>query len=185
MKKKTIIIISLVFVISLLSFTIAYLVRETDTRSIITFGSLKMQLLETTIENGEEIEVKENDTMDISNTSNVSRIVKVKNVGNHPMYVRLKLSVIGNTKTEEEIDLTNLVTIPILENWIYQDGYYYYNNILKKNEESTPLMREIIFNNQTLSNDYLGAKIKLEIDAYAVQSEHNSSNVLEAEGWPE
>ena len=160
MKKKTIMIVSLVFIISLLSFTLAYVIRETDTSSIITFGSL---------------------TMDISNSTNVSRIVKVKNVGNHPMYVRLKLSVVGKNNNDD-IDLTDLVTIPILENWIYQDGYYYYNDILEKNEESTPLIEEIIFNQQTLANDYIGAKIKLEIDAYAVQSEHNSDNVLEAEG---
>lgn len=184
MKKKTIMIVSLVFIISLLSFTLAYVIRETDTSSIITFGSLKMKLIETTIENGEEKEVNLYDTMDISNSTNVSRIVKVKNVGNHPMYVRLKLSVVGKNNNDD-IDLTNLVTIPILENWIYQDGYYYYNDILEKNEESTPLIEEIIFNQQTLANDYIGAKIKLEIDAYAVQSEHNSDNVLEAEGWPE
>ena len=55
MKKKSIIIIIILCLITLISVTYAYIVRETNTSSIITFGSLKMELIETTIKDGQEV----------------------------------------------------------------------------------------------------------------------------------
>ena len=185
MKKKTIIILIVLCLITIISVTYAYIVRETNTSSIITFGSLKMDLIETTIKDGEEVRVTNHDDMDISNTNTASRIVKVKNIGNHPMYVRVSLNIEGKTKSKEAIDTTNLVSMNIKDNWTYKDGYYYYNEVLNPDETTSELIDEIVFNNNYIVDNYDRSKFTLNIKAQAVQSEHNKENVLEAVGWPE
>ena len=185
MKKKSVIILIVLLLVTIISVTYAYIVRETNTSSVITFGSLKMELIETTIKEGEEVRITNNDDMDISNTNTVSRIVKVKNIGNHPMFVRISLNIKGKTKNKEEIDTENLVSIDIKDGWTYKDGYYYYNKILNPNETTSDLMNEIVFNNSYLVQNYKNSKFSLDIKAEAVQSEHNKENALEALGWPE
>lgn len=185
MKKKSIIILIILCIITLISVTYAYVVRKTNTSSIITFGSLKMELIETTIKDGKEVRVDNNDDMDISNTNTVSRIIKVKNIGKHPMYVRILLNIKGKTKDKEEINTTNIISIIPKDNWIYNDGYYYYDKALNPNETTTELIDEIIFDNNHIFQNYRGSKFTLDIKAEAVQSEHNKDDVLEVVGWPE
>ena len=185
MKKKSVIILIVLLLVTIISVTYAYIVRETNTSSVITFGSLKMELIETTIKDGKEVRVSNNDDMDISNTNTVSRIVKVKNIGNHPMFVRISLNIEGKTKNKENIDTDNIVSMDIKENWLYKDGYYYYNKILNPDEITSELIDEIVFNNSYIVENYKNSKFTLDIKAEAVQSEHNKENVLEAVGWPE
>ena len=185
MKKKSLVVLVMLCLITLISVTYAYIVRESNTSSIITFGSLKMELIETTIKDGKEVRVANNDDMDISNTNTVSRIVKVKNIGNHPMFVRVSLNIKGKTKNKENIDTSNIISMNIKDNWVYKDGYYYYGKVLKPDEVTSELIDEIIFNNNYILQNYKGSKFSLDIKAEAVQSEHNKDNVLEAVGWPE
>ena len=44
------------------------------------------------------------------------------------------------------------------------------------------MLEEINFDNANLAQ---GTKIQLDINAYAVQSEHNEGSATEALGWPE
>ena len=69
LNKKNIILILLIIVIALLSIALvtAFITRSTTAKNVITFGSIKMQLIETTLdENNQEIEVKDNDILDIT-----------------------------------------------------------------------------------------------------------------------
>lgn len=183
MKKRYLILILLLLIVSV-SATYAFIIRETDSESIITFGSIKMDLMETTLVGDEEVEVPDGDTLDISDSTNVSRIVRVKNVGRHPMYVRAKLDVYGE-KDGEFFDVSDAYKIDTSENWIYQDGYYYYKDSLSDNEITDELMKEIEFDNEIVNTKYQGYKFNLKIEGQALQSENNKDNVLEAEGWPE
>lgn len=182
MKKRYLVLILLLIIVSA-SATYAFIVRESDTESIITFGSLKMKLMETTLVNGEEIEVSD-DALDISNATNVSRIVRVKNVGRHSMYVRVKLNIYGENDGET-FDISDAYKIDTSDNWIYQDGYYYYKDALSENEITDELMKEIVFDNDIVNSKYQGSKFNLEIKGEALQRENNKDNVLEATGWPE
>ena len=182
MKKRYLVLILLLIIVSV-SATYAFIVRESDTESIITFGSLKMKLMETTLVNGEEIEVSD-DALDISNATNVSRIVRIKNVGRHSMYVRVKLNIYGENNGEI-YDISDAYKIDTSDNWIYQDGYYYYKYALSKDEITDELMKEIVFDNDIVTTKYQGSKFNLEIKGEALQRENNKDNVLEATGWPE
>ena len=182
MKKRYLILILLVLIVSV-SATYAFIVKESDTESIITFGSLKMKLMETTLVDGEEVEVSD-EVLNISHVTNVSRIVRIKNVGKHSMYVRVKLDVYGENEGNR-VDISDAYKIDTSENWIYQDGYYYYKDALSENEITDELMREIVFDNDVVNSKYQGFKFVLDIKGEALQRENNKDNVLEAEGWPE
>lgn len=182
MKKRYLILILLLIIVSA-SATYAFIVRESDTESIITFGSLKMKLIETTLVDGEEVEVSD-EVLNISHVTNASRIVRVKNVGEHSMYVRVKLDVYGENEGSK-VDISDAYKIDTSENWIYQDGYYYYKYALSENEITDELMREIVFDNNIVTSKYQGFKFNLDIKGEALQRENNKDNVLEAEGWPE
>ena len=186
MKKGKILLLILLFVILFgsLSLTFTYYVMEENTKSVITFGNLKLQLEELTFKNGEYVKVNDNDSIDITNEKILSRIVKVKNVGKNPFYLRLKLNFSGQSKNNSVVDGNNLINIDINENWEKKGEYYYYKKALNPKEETTELMKEIKFDNKKILKNYQGSKFKLEIIAEAVQSENNATNVLEATGWP-
>lgn len=183
MKKGKIMLIILVFVILFgsLSLTYTYFVMEEDTNSVVTFGNLKLKLIEKTLSGSEYVDV--NDNIDITNTKKLSRLIRVKNVGNNSFYVRLKLNFIGQ-KGNNKFNANNLISLNIDDNWEYKDGYYYYKKEVKPKEESSNLMEEIIFDNKKILKNYQGSSFRLEVNAEAVQSENNSSNVMEATGWP-
>ena len=183
MKKRYLVLILLLIIVSV-SATYAFIVRESDTESIITFGSLKMKLMETTLVDGEEVEVDDEESLDISHATNVSRIVRVKNIGRHSMYVRVKLNIYGENDGEI-YDISDAYKIDTSDNWIYQDGYYYYKYALSEDEITDELMKEIVFDNDIVTTKYQGSKFNLEIKGEALQRENNKDNVLEAKGWPE
>ena len=89
--QKSFLIIILIIVIGLISLTsiIAFVTRSAMAKNVITFGSLKMQLLQTTIdENNNEVEVENNKDINITYKSTLSRIVKIKNLGKHDFFCK-------------------------------------------------------------------------------------------------
>ena len=68
-------------------------------------------------------------------TAIVSRIIKVKNLGNHEFFLRISLDMIGIDENNNEFDANNLIKYDVnTEDWIYNDGWYYvlarYDNCL-------------------------------------------------------
>lgn len=188
LSKKNILIILLLIVIALCSIRgiIAYITRTTIAKNIITFGNLKMQLIETTIaENNKEIEVDLNDEINILENSKLSRLVKVKNLGKHDFFVRISMNMIGKEKNGEEFDANKFVLYNLNKtDWIYENGWYYYKKIVKPNEITSNLITEIDFDINNISEKYPSSVFKLDIKAEAVQAENNAENVLEVLGWP-
>jgi len=164
--------------------TFAFIIQETTSTSVLTFGSLKMRLIETTIENGVETEIESGSSINITNNSNINRNVKIENIGNQEMYVRVALNIQGK-KDNLKFDATSLVDIKAdSENWIYKDGWYYYKNSIKPNELTDNLKINIDFKIDKISSTYSGGNFNLYIDSEALQYKNNSENVLEARGWP-
>ena len=162
----------------------AFFVTKIETDNVISFGNIKVQLLNHMIdENGNEIQANKEE--DLLKNKNVSRIIKVKNVCQHSAYIRVRLNMQGNK------DLTNYPASEYVEYkfnndaWIEKDGWFYYNVILKSGETSKNLMDGISFDVDKLTSDYPGSKITWTVEVQAVQSENNSDNVLIAKGWPE
>jgi len=188
MDKKTYIVVILLIIASmcLITTTIAFITRSIIAENIITFGNLKMQLIETTLdENNVEREVVNNEILDITNHSNVSRIVKIKNMGNHEFFARISLGIIGIDENNEEFNANKLVSYNLnTEDWVYRDGWYYYKKIIKGNETTSNLITEINFDINNITINYPGGKFKFDINAEVVQAENNANDVLDAVGWP-
>lgn len=187
MKKKKTILLFILSIISLFFITISYafITRTIKADNIFTFGNLKMQLLQTTIENGKEVEVVDKDSFDVTTESKISRKIKVKNLGKHPMYVRISLNFVATSSKKEDLNIQDSIIFDINNNdWIYKDGWYYYKEQLLPGKTTQTLIENITFDTEKLINNYDVNKFDLEINSYAVQSENNKGNVLQAKGWP-
>lgn len=159
--------------------TFAYYTAEDSARSVITSGSLEMTIIETTADGKafpkEGVFVMPGDT--------VSKIVTVENSGQQPFYIRAQL-----VKAVEDSPLSAEMCLkPNIdgEHWLSKDGYYYYHTALAPGETTLPLFTQVEIDGKSVNNSHLGKTLLLEINAQAVQSEHNGSSVLEAVGWPE
>lgn len=185
-KKKSILIAIILCALLTLSIRVyASYVLEESTKSVFTFGNLKLKLIEKTNENGQIVSVDQNKNIDIANINKLSRIISVKNVGKNPFYLRVKVAFVGiSNDNNDKFDASDLISFDIDENWIKSDHYYYYKFEVAPNEETSNLLTEIEFDNYTLVKKYLGSTFHLEVSAEAVQSENNRDNVLEATGWP-
>jgi len=112
----------------------------------------------------------------------VSKKVSVKNIGENPFWLRVKLinaiddSIISADVLELDINNTD---------WIDgKDGYYYYNKPLESGLETEKLFTQVKVVGSA-DNGYLGKTIKLTVCAFAVQSEYNdASSPLNVVGWP-
>lgn len=121
-----------------------------------------------------DIKVNENGFENVTNVNPGdihNKKVTVKSLGSKDTYVRVKL-------TEKWEDLAEGVTTDGVatyvtgDDWVDGgDGYYYYKKILK-NEETTPLIKEVVFDGPKMGNDFQNATFKLEVKAEAVQASH-------------
>ena len=186
MRKKHLILLIAIAIILLpsLSITYMYYLMEENTNSVITFGNIKVKLIEQELRDGKYIDISNNDIVDITNTSKLDRIIKAKNIGNNAFYLRLKIEFNGTSDGNNFFDANDLITIQANDDWIYQEGYYYYKKPLDKNEETSELTREILLDRNRLYSNYKGYKFYLDIKAQAVQSEHNVEDVMEVTNWP-
>ena len=184
MKTEKLLIIALILIIIIPVLIYASFISSTMSSNVITFGKLRMELIETSIdENGNEIKVKDNENENISLNSNVSRRVRIKNVCSHPMFVRIKLGLLLDNNYDDT--LNNSVWYDINDNdYLYKDGWYYYLKKLEPGKETSNLITQINFNLVGLDN-YSSKTIKLNIDAQAVQAENQADNVFSVQGWPE
>lgn len=186
-KKYIMIFILLIFIIIFSIFsTVAFITMKIDAKNIITFGSLKMELIETTLnQDNTETKIENDDIIDITNISDLSRIIKVKNIGKHDFFTRVSLNLIGIDKDNVEFSATKYINYDVNSTeWIYKDGWYYYNKIVTRDEITTGLLTNIKFDVNSITSDYPNGKFKLDIKAETVQAENNSKDVLEAMGWP-
>ena len=188
-KKRRLVIFFLViiaFFIFIIS-SVAFRVYNKTANNVITFGNIKMQLLQTTLnENNEEINVNNNEKFDITHTSTVSRRIKVKNLGKQEIFLRISLEMIGTDENNKEFNANDLVTYDVNENdWIYKDGWYYYKNTIKENEITSNLITEIAFDINNITTNYPKGNLKFNVKAQAVQAKNNAVDVLNVVGWPE
>ena len=182
-KKKRYILILLLLIISL-TYVSTFLVRENQFDNVVTFGDLKLQIVNQTLDsNGYEVDVMQD--AEKLNNAKVNRIVKIKNICDNDMYVRVKVDFNGKNANDQEFEPDSYIEIIGGDDaWIYQDGWYYYQDILKPSITTENLMSSLEFDMDKLTSHYSGSNIELNIEAQAVQSTHNASQVLEATGWP-
>ena len=124
------------------------------------------------------VKVAINETFNEELTGNVNpgdsyeKVVSVDNIGTKRAYIRVKLT----PKFAGELD-TDVVTYPILANWVlHTDGWYYYKNIVQPGASTTNLIEKVIFEGAGMGNEYQGAEFTLTVNAEAIQATNGAIN---------
>lgn len=189
MKKKIAIGAVLVLCLSMLIYsTIAYFNTADTARNVITAGDIKIELQETAINNdGDEILFEQSqERFDVMPGQDVSKIVRVKNTGSNPAYIRIQvqkaIALAADAQGDVDLDLISLDFDS--EKWtLGNDGYYYYNEPLAPGETTAALFRNVKFDTK-MGNMYQGSTATIKVSAQATQVKNNGDNAIDAKGWP-
>lgn len=182
-KKRAALIAAIVCCIAMVAAgSLAYFNAQETAKNVITTGALKMALHDETTD-GKPF--PEDGISGVVPATTVDKKVYVENVGSVDMYVRIALDkVITPAKgSQAELDFSNITLDIDSSKWTEKDGYYYYNRALKPGEKTEPLFTKVSFGAE-LGNDYMDAKVVIDVDAQAVQSKNNTDSALDAKGWP-
>lgn len=180
MKRRILILFLILAILSLASAgTYAYYITLQPARNVVTTGGIRFELQETR----EDGTAFPDAPVVIMPGDVASKIVTVENTGNHPMYLRIKLTP---AVVNSDLPADNCMDLDINQlDWTFSEGYYYYNTALEPGKTTSPLFTEVTFLGDQIDNAYLGKLFSLDVAAFAVQSEHNGADPLQAQGWPE
>lgn len=193
MKKK---VFSLALVICCLavfltSSTLAYFTKEDTATNVITTGKIDIDLVEKVVvdpETGETETVEDFYVEGVMPGQEVSKIVLVENEQYaEDAWVRVKITKSIVLADGKEGDSSLLEIKPNTTDWTARDEadgiWYYYNKPLKSEEETAPLMENVVFSVKA-GNEYQEARAEIYVLAQAVQVKNNGATALEANGWP-
>ena len=188
MKKKIAIGAVLVLCLSMLIYsTIAYFNTANTARNVITAGDIKIELQETAIRDGEEILFEQSqERFNVMPGQDVSKIVRVKNTGSNPAYIRIEvqkaIALAADSHGDVDLDLVSLDFDG--DSWrLGSDGFYYYNEPLAPGETTAALFRNVKFDTG-MGNMYQGSTATIKVSAQATQVKNNGATVFDAAGWP-
>ena len=188
MSKRKILAIAIIAIIGAMTVgcTSAYFAMSSRAHSIISTSGVAIELIEDT-------EAEGNDGRPVPFTNiegamageRISKIPKIRNLDEGEVYVRMKLMA--------HVELANgsinkispsAFDLDISRSWSPKNGYYYYLRPLAKGETTHALFTTVVIPKNSTDNKYQGAKYTLKIRAEAVQTAHNGTDPLEAQGWP-
>lgn len=185
--------------------TLAFTVDMVPASNVVSFGSVKVRVCEYTLnEQGEEIPFEANEHGDYPETkaggSDISRIVRVENVGAQSEYVRARLRMTSVAPDGSSADASGNVAFHVNAGeglpWIDGgDGWYYYRGLVGRGGMLDPgAMTESLMDSLRFVGNYHDAardgSFRLDIDVQAVQAKNQRASdavldVLDVEGWPE
>lgn len=188
MKRKLAIIFGLIAVLAVLSTgTLAYFTTTVTADNVVTAGDMKLEIHDRNSA-GEDFT---SEGMIVMPGDKIDEVVTVENTGNHPMYLRVKVTKGVNDETLADTAEDCLkIDIADPDKWQFKvdeetgEGYYYYQEVLEAKEATPPLFEQVEIAGMQVDNKYIGKNFNLKISAYAVQSENNGATVWEAFGWP-
>lgn len=181
------VIIALIAMLLCLPGTLAAFLADTKAQNHIDFGGVNLKIIQTSLnEQGQEEVFDSKEATNIATKAIQSRIIRVKNTGSHPLYVRVQPQFKGIDSQGKPIDILAFTEYEInTADWIYKDGWYYYLHILEPDKVSELLLDELIFDVNQITSKYPGSTFDIDFYVQGVQSEHqNTLNVLEVTGWP-
>jgi predicted ribosomally synthesized peptide with SipW-like signal peptide len=149
----------------------------------IASGILDVSLIEMTDPGTGEIEYV--NPVEIMPATSVSKIVKVKNSGDLPVFIRMKIDKsINKPENTLPADWEALISCDIdTDVWTYKDGYYYYNEALESGSVTIPLFKNVYFS-ADMGNEFTNSQILFTVRCEATQRNGNGEDPLAAQGWP-
>lgn len=177
--------------------TLSVITREMPLETKVQFGTVDVKAVITTKNAaGEEVEASNGDELG-KGVAHISRIVRVENTGDHPVFARMKIGfecVDAQGQAHAIDDLVNYTYSDAYDPaggvWMdrlpQSDGFFYLKEVLPENVVSEPLITGFEVNTEEAVARYgEGCTFQLVVDCCGVQSKNQKSeNVLEAEGWP-
>lgn len=173
--------------------TYAYFTDGIDSQqNKIASGTLDVELIEMRQSGtGETAYVN---PVEIMPATEVSKIVKVKNTGTLPVYIRIRIEKDINKQESElpenweslitcDFNLDNIATDAKEGLWTYLDGYYYYNEALEAGKTTVPLFEHVFFS-ADMGNEFTNSEIFFTVRCEAAQVNGNADSPMEATGWP-
>lgn len=193
-KRRAIAIAVLCILLLAAAGTIAFTTRTQTAENVLTFGSVKMQVLETEQAASGEVAVPDGHEVEAA-SGKASRIVRFQNVGASTMYVRARPVMAVERADEAEVSqdqVSAVVEFGMDQSGAWQegsDGWWYYVAPVEAGAEgdgqtTSPLMESIEFKGDFYSVAGPGGKFVFTVEAQAVQADNNGSSALEAQGWP-
>ena len=182
-KKRIGLIATIVCCIAILaSGTVAYFTAQETAYNVITTGALSMRLVE---EGADGKPFPKEGITGVLPNMEVTKKVYVENTGDVDMYVRIALDQKIESLSDPAAKLNfDHISLNINKtDWTEKDGYYYYNRVLKPGEATEPLFTTVSFDAK-MGNEYMNARVRIDVDAQAVQSKNNTDSPLTAAGWP-
>ena len=114
----------------------------------------------------------------------VDKTVTVKNMGELPVYVRVKLDKKISDESGLPAGWQEMITCNLnLTDWTYKDGYYYYNEAISMGESTEALFDKVAFA-ASIGNEFVGKTVSFSIISEATQANGNGGSALDAQGWP-
>ena len=179
----------------------------------LQFGRAGIETVITTVDvSVQEVIAPEGEAL-VRGAANAQRIVRVRNTGDHPLYVRMKLGfacVDAQGAAHPIDDLVKYASAATGDSsgsaWVARgidggvvsaadafagaptaDGYLYLARPLAPGELSAPVVTGLVVDTEAAVSRYgESSTYRLAADAHGVQSENQTTeNVLEVEGWPE
>ena len=163
--------------------SLAYFTAQETAYNVITTASLDMTLHEETA-GGKPF--PEDGVLNVLPDSRVDKIAYIENSGEAEFWCRMRIekSIRAAEGVDAELNFDHIALDINSDAWTEKDGYYYYNKPLKPGECTEPLFTQVRFGRE-LGNEYMNARLVIEVHAQAVQSRNNGTGALEAAGWPE
>ena len=186
MKKKIFVCAFIAVCLSIVAYgTTAYFTYDEKATNVITAGNIKIELQEWTVTEAGIARVSNGEEVDVLPGIEVSRIVKVKNIGMKTAWIRV--SVEKSLTLAENVSGTadaSLVSYDLnTDYWMEKDGYYYYKEELEPGEITENLFTKVIFS-PAMNDMYQQSKAIIDVSAQATQFVNNGTDVFEAAGWP-
>jgi len=174
-KKKTILILALVALISLTSITIAYFLSKDEVKNSFTVGDLTVDVKEPgwvdpKVWKGEEI-------AKIANVKNTNTMPEIIRVAVEPRWQDASGDFVSGDISLIEFKFANITTDSTVPNSWYdgKDGYYYYTSVVPSEVNTSNIIESIKFNvpdteKDKYNTDSLKAVVRAEALFSSVQS---------------
>lgn len=205
LRRRIVLAGALVLLSSLISWgTWAYFSTSVQTRNVITTGTIRITLNDSTEEAALRADGSEGPTATLSHVMPgraVDKAVSVTNSGTGDAWVRVKVDT-AITSADGSTPLATTLTHDSLTESVVQfayqtenggkwlpgsDGFYYYTEPLATGSTTDDLFDTLTLN-KFLSNDYQGCTVDVDVNAQAVQVRNNTlrenQTVLDVQGWP-